>query len=121
MPMGQVASVPTYDVGCPAAEAAVLKFAVSHGGKATIRFENDGDNDATVSVQVSADNSTYVDTSDAQNLKAVVDEVIQRGCKKEFVVLLRPGKDLFMQVLAYGNTRMQVQIRPDMGLTSLLQ
>ncbi len=117
MPQSQVAAVQNFDVGLPAVEAEVLKFRAHHGGKVQIRFENEeGDNDGTVSVKVAPDGSTWVDTTAADNLEAIVDEVIPRAQHRDFTILLRQEEDAYMQVVGLGETRLQVQLRSDMNL-----
>jgi hypothetical protein len=120
MPKSQVAAVQNFDVGLPATEGEVLKFRVVHGGKVSMRFENaEGLYDGTVSVQVSPDGSTWADTTDADNLKGVVDEVIPQVEHRDYTLLLREGVDTHMRVVGLGETRLQVQIRADMNLETL--
>jgi len=118
MPQLQTAVVDVYDFGAPVVEDEVLKFRVPRGGKLDLNFENsEGLADGTVTVQVSADDVTYVDTSAAANLVAVADEVVQRGTRKSFAgVLLRNNLDKYIQVLASGGTRMNLQMRKDQNL-----
>jgi len=117
MPASQVAKVQNFDFGAPAAEASVLKFQVRKGGKCTLRFENpEGVADGEVTVQVSDDGTTWADMTAANNLTAVANVSIPRKQWREYVVLLRETKDAFMQVLAVGSTRLQMQIRADAKL-----
>jgi hypothetical protein len=126
MPRSQVANVAQYDVGAPSVEDTVLKWKLRHfsGGKVTFRFEHaeveDDANDITVSVQVSDDDASYVDTTAADNGEAVVDEVIGVGTYREFEVNLRPGQDNFVAVLASGGGRLHVQTREG-GILDVLQ
>ena len=113
MPRRQAAAVDVYDFGAPAAEATVLDFKVLQGGKLDLMFENQEGNPLTVSVQVSEDGTTYADTTDADNLKAVVDEVVAPASNKDFTVLARQDKDNYVRVRASGSTRANMQVRPD--------
>ena len=115
MPKSQVAAVSNFDVGAPLEEAVVLKWKLRnfHGGKVTFRFEHAaGDGTPLVSVQVSEDGASFIDTTATDNLAAVVDEAIPPLQNKEFVVGLRSGEDNFVQVLASGgDARLHVQVR----------
>jgi hypothetical protein len=103
MPQSQVASVQNFDFGAPVVEGTVLKFRVHHGGELALRFENtEGVADGEVTVQVSPDDSTWADTSVANNLEAVANVAIPRAQKRDFNILLRQGLDSYVQVLALG-------------------
>ena len=112
MPKSQVAVIANYDFGAPAVEAEVLKFRVKGGGKLGLRFENaDGVNDVEVTVQVSADGSSWTDTAATPNLEAVANETIQKRTFKDFTILLREGADAYMRVQAVGGARAVMQVR----------
>ena len=112
MPRTQAAHVATYQFGAPGTKTAVLAFEVRQGGRQEFRFESaDADEDVTVSVEVSEDGSSFVATTAADNVEAVTDEVIKPRTSRNFSVLLRAGKDLFVRVLASGDDRGEVQIR----------
>lgn len=61
MPATQVASVPNYDFGAPAAPAPVLTFRVRNdqGGKQAVRFENTGEVPYAVTTEVSPDGQAW--------------------------------------------------------------
>lgn len=122
MPLSQTASVPNHDIGLPAVAAnGIARFKASKGGKLSIEFENaDGVADGTVSVEVSADDSTYAATSVANNGAVVTNAVIQRGTRKGFTITLRQGLDNFLRINGSGGTRLQVQFRGDVGLQLVL-
>ena len=115
MPKSQVASVSNFDVGVPLVEAVILKWKLRffHGGKLTFRFEHAaGDATPQVSIQVSEDGSSFVDTTATDNLAAVVDEAIPPLQNKEFEVGLRSGEDNFVQIVAFGgDARLHIQLR----------
>ena len=109
MPSNQVATVATYDFGAPVAEAVALKFRVreKEGGKLSLQFENNSVLPLAVTVQVSSDDSTYADS-------AIADLSVLAKTRSDVQnLLVRAGKDLFVQILAVGGTRGNVQIRPD--------
>ena len=82
------------------------------GGVIQLRFENpEGLNDATISVEVSADNSTYAATTAANNLEAITNVSIPRKTFNDYELLLRQGVDLYMRVRGSGRTRVQMQVR----------
>lgn len=112
MPKSQVAVIANYDFGAPAVEDEVLKFRVKGGGKLGLRFENaDGVNDVEVTVQVSADGSSWADTTAAANVVAVANESIQKRTFKDFTILLRQTQDAYMRVQAVGGARAVMQVR----------
>lgn len=115
MPRTQTANVGNYDFGAPVAEGVALKFKTrdNQGGRLTARFENYGDSDLTVTVQVSADDSTYADTAVATNGNAVADEVVPPRQHREFEFFLRAGQDNYMRVQALGGVRGLLQLRGD--------
>lgn len=116
MPGTQVATIGTYDFGAPATEAVVLSFRTKkdQGGKLELLFTNDdGAATGTVTVQVSANGSSYSDTTAAANLTAVADKAIAPKITMAYTVLLRRGTDLYMRVQAVGGCRMGLQIRGD--------
>lgn len=116
MPRSQTANTGVYDFGAPVTEGAPLVFRARHGGRLTMRFENYGDTDLTVTVQVAPDGSTWADTTSAANTTAVADEAIPPRQYREFDVLLRDGQDTWMRVQASGGVRGQLQIRGDESL-----
>ena len=126
MPQTQSAVRGVYDFAAPATPAAALGFRVrtGRGGKVQLRFENPITdtgapnstfnqaevNDLTVSVQVApmlADGTpgVFVPTTSADNLEAVVGEVIGAGQNMDYTLLLRPGIDVFVAIRAEGATR----------------
>jgi len=114
MPRTQVGQVPVHDLGAPTVEAAVLLFKVrtSEGGLLNLLFESpDATSNVTYTVQVSPDNSTWADTTAAQNLDAVADEVLIPRGKRQHDILLRAGTDNYVRVQAVGGDRFQLQIR----------
>jgi len=136
MPLTQAAVRAVYDFDAPATEglAGQLGFRVRNntGGKlelifenpvssrpATPGFENSGlQQDIVYSIQVApalADGTpdTFVDTTAADNLEAVVDVALQAGCRNSHTVLLRPGVDAFVLVVASGGARGQMQVVGD--------
>lgn len=114
MPNTQVASVPNYDFGIPVTLAQVGLFMILRGAKVDFRFDNVGGTDVTVSINV-CDTLTgsFVATTAAANIVAVSAVVVQASCVKEFNVLLRPGKDNYIQVTgssaAGGRVTMQAR------------
>ena len=120
MPKSQVANVENYEFGAPLVEAQVLKFAVHQGGKAQLRFlAQESDNDITVSVQVSPDDSSWSDTTANDNGEAVVDEAIKRQTYLDYTVNLREGVDKYMRILASGAARGQMQMRQDCKMEAM--
>lgn len=109
MPSMQTAVVANYDFGAPVAEAVVLEFRVkeNQGGKLDLMFENQSENPMTVTVQVSADGTTYADTSVADL------EVLAKTRSDAKTILLRQGLDKFVRLQAVGGTRGRLQVRPD--------
>lgn len=116
MPRTQTANVGNYDFGAPVAEGVPLKFAARNGGRLTARFENYGDSDLTVTLQVSADDSTYADTAATPNGSAVADEVIPPRQYREFQINLREGQDNYLRLQALGGVRGLLQLRGDEAL-----
>lgn len=105
-----------YDFGAPVAIGTVLQFRTkpNTGGKLTLKFENpEGANDGTVSVEVSADNSSWAATTAANNLAAVTSVSVPKKVTKEATILIRRGTDNYVRVRALGGCRMQLQIRGD--------
>lgn len=113
MPRTQTANTGVYDFGAPVAEGVPLRFAVRRGGRLTVRMENYGDSVMTCTLQVSADNSSYTDTTVAANGDAVADESIPPRQYREFQIFLREGQDKFLRLQAAGGVRGQLQIRGD--------
>lgn len=125
MPNSQTGVVANYDFGAPNAEGIVLGFRVrnNEGGKVSLRFEMDATKDntgsVTYSVQVAplaADGvspGTFADSAAANNLEAVEDVVVAPGTYREHELLLRPGVDAFVAVVASGGGRVQMQVRGD--------
>ena len=113
MPRTQTANIGNYDFGAPTAEGVVLKFAVRNGGRYTARFENQSDVPVTVTMQVSADDSTWADTAATANTTAVADAVIPVKQYREFQISLRDGQDKYLRVQAVGGGRTLLQLRGD--------
>ncbi len=114
MPRSQVAVIDNFDLGLPAAAAQVIEFKLrpDHGGVIQLRFENsEGENDATLSVQVSADGSSWNATSAANNLEVITNVSIPRKTFNDYELLLRPGIDNYVRVTGSGRTRVQLQLR----------
>lgn len=116
MPRTQTANTGIYDFGAPVTEGVALKFKTRHGGRLTMRFENYGDSDLEVTVQVAPDDSTWADTTAAANNEAVANEVIPPRQYREFDVLMRDGEDNDMRVQAVGGVRGMLQCRGDESL-----
>lgn len=110
MPSMQSANVATYDFGAPVTEDVVLKFRVRElqGGKLDFLFENTSERDLEVTVQVSADDSSWSDTSEVANLT-----VPAKARSDAKTILMRQDKDKYVRIQAVGGTRGRVQIRPD--------
>lgn len=134
MPSTQTALRAVYDFGAPSAEGLVLGFRLRNqmGGKlellvenpissrpATPGFENTGlQQPITYSIQVAPDDGTgapdtFVDTTAADNLEAVVDVVVGPGQNNAHTILLRPGVDQYVLVVASGGARGQLQVIGD--------
>lgn len=136
MPLTQAAVRAVYDFDAPAAEglAGQLGFRVRNqqGGKLELIFENPVSSrpatpgfaatglqqSITYSIQVapalaSGLPDTFVDTTAADNLEAVVDVVVGAGQRNAHTVLLRPGVDAFVLVVASGGARGQMQVVGD--------
>jgi len=134
MPQTQSAVRAVYDFEAPSSEAGVLGFRVrnNQGGKVQLRFENPitdtgqnptqgNPNEAatlTYSVQVAdadanGDPDTFADTAAAVNLEAVADETLGAGENRDHTILLRPGLDQFVLVVASGGTRGQMIVTGD--------
>lgn len=116
MPLSQVANIGVYDFGAPTTVGTVLQFRVkgNQGGKVIMAFENpDGENNGTVSVEVSVNGSSFSATTAGNNLTAVTNLSVPRKVRKEATVLLRRDIDLYVRVTASGPARMQLQLRGD--------
>ena len=122
MPNLQTAVVLNEDFGAPAAEAAVLAFRTrdGQGGKLEVVVEMDAGNTGTLtySLQVapadaSGNPGTFVDTAAATNLEAVVDETLTPGTRNSHTIIVRPGVDAFLLLVASGSTRGRLQLRGD--------
>ena len=136
MPLTQAALRAVYDFDAPSQEglAGQLGFRVRNqmGGKLELVFENPISSrpatpgfeltglqlPITYSIQVAAadaagDPDTFADTSAANNLEAVVDVVVGPGQRNAHTVLLRPGIDAFVLVIASGGARGQMQVVGD--------
>lgn len=101
-----------------------------HGGPRTISFENQINTPgpgttvpagrlstpATVSVEQSADGTTYVATTSAINNTAVTQVVIQPSTRRAFDVLLRPDYP-YIRITAIGGTQIEMTIDNASGLT----
>lgn len=125
MPRSQVAAVSNYDVGVPLVEAPLLRWKLRNffGGKLTFRFEHAaGDATPQVSIQVSEDGASFVDTTATDNLVAVVDEAIPPRQNKSFEIGLRSGEDNFVQVIGFGgDARLHIQVDGNEKLDTLLE
>lgn len=127
MPQKQVAAVSVYDVNAPAVAATVLvlRQRFARGGKVLFNFrpttsfgghDETAENDATVSLEVSDDGTTFVATTAAANLAVVTDEVVGALTERTFEIALRQGVDNFVRVVALGGTRLQIQVSPNHDL-----
>lgn len=113
MPRTQVANIGTYGFGAGVTENAPLLFSVRRGGRLSIRVENQDDVALEVTFQVSADNSTWADTTAAANTTAVANVSIPVRQYREYQISLRQGQDLFFRLQAVGGARGELQIRGD--------
>ena len=122
MPNLQSGVVSNYDFGAGAAEAALVGWRVRNnaGGKVKIVVEVDGAESGTLtySMQVapalaSGLPDTFVDTTAALNLEAVVDETVGPAQNRSHEILLRPGQDAFLLLIGSGSIRGRVQLRSD--------
>lgn len=116
MPLSQVANVSVFEFGAPATTGTVLQFRVKpdQGGKLDFKFENpEGDNAAIVSVEVSADNSSWAATTAGNNLAAITALSVGRKHVRDATILVRRGVDLYLRVRASGSTRCSLQLRGD--------
>jgi hypothetical protein len=136
MPLTQAAVRAVYDFDAPSIEglAGQLGFRVRNntGGKVELIFENPISSrpatpgfeltglqqPITYSIQVAPDDGsgapdTFVDTTAADNLEAVVDVTVEPGCRNSHTILLRPGTDAFVLVAASGGARGQMQVVGD--------
>jgi len=116
MPRTQVANIGTYGFGAGVSENAPLTFAVRRGGRLTVRVENQNEPSTTaltVTLQVSADNSTWADTTAAANTTAVADVSVPARQYREWQISLRQGQDLFFRLQAAGAGRGEMQVRGD--------
>lgn len=133
MPQIQVACRAVIDFEAPVVETGVVGFRLREalGGKVHLHFINPitdtgqnptqgNPNEAktlTYSVQVAPASSgvpgTFVDTSAALNLDAVVDETLGPGQDRSHTILLRPELDKFLLLVVSGGTRGQVIVEHD--------
>ena len=116
MPRTQVANIGTYGFGAGVTENAPLTFSVRRGGLLTIRDENQNEPQTgpiVVTLQVSADGTTWADTAATPNLTAVADVSIPARQYREWQVRLRQGQDNFLRLQASGGGRGELQIRGD--------
>jgi len=119
MPARQIASVDNYDFGAPAVEAEVLQFEVLIGGKLALTFVNEGESDLEVTVQVSADGSSWADTTAGNNLVAVANETIIPKTNKDYAIIARADVDLYLRVQAVDGVHGSLQVRPDAALRAI--
>lgn len=117
MPQAQVAQGSFYDFGAPAASGQVLKFKVrpNAGGVLDFTFEApDADADVTVSVQTAettaGDPGDFAATTSGKHGAAITSEVIKPRTNRTFRIVLRPGVDKWVRVLASGSDRCGVRI-----------
>lgn len=116
MPRQQVANIGTYGFGAGVTENAPLTFSVRRGGRITARVENQNDpltGAIAVTLQVSADGTTWADTAATPNGTAVADVSIPARQFREWQILLRQGQDNFFRLQASGGGRGELQIRND--------
>jgi hypothetical protein len=116
MPRTQVANIGTYGFGAGVTENAPLTFSVRRGGRLTVRAENQNEPNTTalaVTLQVSADGTTWADTTAAANTTAVADVSIPARQYREWQISLRQGQDNFFRLQAVGGGRGELQIRGD--------
>lgn len=113
MPRTQVANIGTYAFGAGVSATNFPVFAVRRGGRLTIRIENQGDAAMTVTLQVSADNSSWTTTTAAANTTAVSSASVPVRQYREYQISLREGQDKFMRLQASGGVRGEMQVRGD--------
>ena len=113
MPRTQVANIGTYGFGAGVSETAPLTFSVRRGGRVTVRIENQGDATMTATLQRSADNSSWADTTAAANTTAVADVSIPPRQYREYQISLRDGTDNYFRLQASGGVRGELQVRGD--------
>jgi hypothetical protein len=134
MPSTQTALRAVYDFGAPSAEGIVLGFRLRNqmGGKlellvenpissrpATPGFENSGlQVPITYSIQVAPDDGTgqpdtFLATTAALNLEAITDVVVGPGQNNAHTLLLKPGVDAYVLMVASGGARGQLQVVGD--------
>lgn len=131
MPKTQVAAVSNYDVNAPVAVAAagkveVLRLRQRYARGANLRFgfepvsqfggaDEEAESDVEVSVQVSANGTSWSATTASNNGAAVTDEAIVRLSSTDFQVRLRAGVDLYCRVIARSTglkaSRLHIQVR----------
>jgi hypothetical protein len=125
MPNTNVGNVPVYSVGCPVAEAMVLRFRVrdNQGGKILLGLSAERSNeDLTFTAQVSeSETSGYSDTTEAANESAVADISVTARTRRDYTVFLRPQVDKYFQILAYGGDVADIEIRNDGGLLDIVE
>ena len=134
MPSTQTALRAVYDFGAPSAEGIVLGFRLraNQGGKfellvenpissrpATPGFELSGlQVPITYSIQVAPVDGdglpgTFIATTAALNLEAITDVVVGAGQNNAHTLLLKPGIDVFVLMVASGGARGQLQVIGD--------
>lgn len=116
MPRTQVANVGTYGFGAGVTENAPLTFSVRRGGRLSVRVENQNEpltGPISVTLQVSADGSSWTDTAATPNGTAVADVSIPARQYREWQINLRQGQDNFFRLQAAGGGRGEAQIRGD--------
>ena len=113
MPKSQIANIGHYTFGAGITENAPLTFRVRHGGRLTVRAENNSDRAMTVTLQVSADGSTWADTAATPNGTAVADVSIPVRQHREWQINLRQGQDNWFRLQAAGGAQGNLQIRGD--------
>jgi hypothetical protein len=111
MPLVQSAQVATFEYGAPVAVGTVGRFGVNRGGEVDFTFANLGDDPLTVSIQVSADDSTYNATTAGNNTNAVTNLVIPAKVTQTRTVLMRNGIDKYFRIRASGGVLFQTQLR----------
>jgi hypothetical protein len=107
MPRLQTAQVAAYDFGAPIVAAEVLKFRVreNQGGRLLLVAENHGTEDLLVTVKSSKDDVTYANELGTVTVKGLT--------SSDFAVVINPGTDKFISVVAAGGVRGVLQVRGD--------
>lgn len=116
MPKTQIANIGHYPFGAGITENAPLTWRVRQGCRLTVRAENNSDRAIAVTLQVSADGSSWSDTAATPNGTAVADVSVPVRQHREWQVNLRQGQDLWFRLQAVGGGQGNLQIRGDENL-----